>query len=216
MFLEIGLLIAYDQYEGRPRRRRGHRTGRSRRTAGRHCRERRDGEGGRVVAGDDHEDSARAGDRDAQSRADRVSGGFGRRESAVSGRHLSRPVRRGANLLLQLAHAAEAAGAADLSRDGAVYRGRRVSAGAERRHHHGRGHQFHGARRTEPGEGRHRSGDRHRNTRRREACTRNQRRGALHGEGRCRLPGASYGRLSRSAAAPRVRTARPRRSPPRL
>ena len=62
------------------------------------------------------------------------------------------PVRRGADFLLQLADAAEAASAADRGGDGHVHRRRRVSAGAVRRDHHGGGHQLHGAGRTEPGE----------------------------------------------------------------
>ena len=92
--------------------------------------------------------------------------------------------------LLQLADAPQAAHPADRRRDGAVHRGRRVSAGAQRLHHHGGGHQFHGARRSEPGEGRHRPGDRFRTARRRAHAHFRQRRGALHGEGRCRLPRA--------------------------
>ena len=69
MFLEIGLLIAYDQYDGQaPGGGRGHRARQDRRAAGGDRRQRRHGEGRRVVAGDDHEDSARAGNRDAQSR----------------------------------------------------------------------------------------------------------------------------------------------------
>ena len=73
----------------------------------------------------------------------------------------------------------QAARAADRGGDGDVHRGRRVSARAVRRHHYGEGHQLHGARRTEPGEGRGGAGGRRRIARRRVAAHRNQRRRAL-------------------------------------
>ena len=88
------------------RRRSGHGRGQDRRPSGDRGCQRCNREGRGVVAGNHHQDSARAGNRDAQSRADRLSGGFGRRESAVAGRHFPGTIRRGAHLLLQLADAA--------------------------------------------------------------------------------------------------------------
>ena len=102
---------------------------------------------------------------------DRLPGGQRRREPAVSGRRLPRPVRRGPDLLLQLDHAALPARAADQRGDGELHRRRRVPAGALRRDLHGGGHQLHGARRPQPGEGRHRPDDRRRDARRRRART---------------------------------------------
>ena len=84
MFLEIGLLIAYDQYDGQAPAA-GVVTGarQDRRPPRGDRRQRRHRESRRVVAGDHHQDPARAGNRHAQPPADRLSGGFGRRESAV-------------------------------------------------------------------------------------------------------------------------------------
>ena len=143
-----------------------------------------------MVAGDDHQDFARAGNRHAQPPAHRLPGGFGGRQSALPGRHFPRTVRRGPDLPLQLADAPQTANSADCGGDGAVHRGRRLSSRAQRLHHHGGRHQLHGAGRTQPGEGRDRPGDRFRTAGRRAHAHHGQRRGALSGEGRCRLPGA--------------------------
>ncbi len=105
-FLEIGLLVAYDEYDGQaPARRRRNRPRRCRWARSRRGRQRPDGQGRLLVAGDDQEDSARAGDRHALHDPDRVSRRFGRREPAVSGRSFPRPVRREPHLLLQLGNA---------------------------------------------------------------------------------------------------------------
>ena len=109
----------------------------------------------------------------------------------------------------------QAAHSADRRGDGSVHRGRRVSAGAERRHHHGGGHQLHGAGRAEPGEGRDRAGDRFRTAGRRADAHRGQRRGALHGEGRCRLPGAHPAAIPRSCREPPAAPAASRKPPAR-
>ena len=130
--------------------------------------QRRDGEGGLLVAGDDHEDPAGAGSRDAPADPDHLPGGLRRREPALPGRRLPRAVRRGAHLLLQLAHAALPARAADQRGHGQLHRRRRLPAGAVRRDLHGRGHQLHGAGRPQPGEGRHRPDGRRRDARRRD------------------------------------------------
>ena len=185
LFLEIGLLIAYDQYDGQAPAA-GVVTGVAR-IEGRPCgdrRQRRHRESGRVVAGNDPQDSARAGNRHAEPPADRLPGRFGGRESSLSGRHFPGTVRRGADFLLQLADAPEAARAADRGGDGHVHRGRRVSARAFRRHHHGGGHQLHGAGRAEPGEGSRGPGGGRRIARRRGAAHARQRRGALCRQGR--------------------------------
>ncbi len=113
--------------------------------------QRRHGESRRVVARDHRQNSARAGDRDAQPHPDRLPRRLSRREPAASGRDLPRPVRRGPHLLLQLPHAAEAARAADRRRHGPLHRRRRLSARVERRHRHGERHQLHGAGRSQPG-----------------------------------------------------------------
>ena len=73
----------------------------------------------------------------------------------------------------------QAARAADRGGDGHVHRGRRVSARALRRDHHGGGHQLHGTRRAESGEGRGGAGGGRGIARRRGAAHANQRRGAL-------------------------------------
>ena len=90
-WLELGLLVAYDQYDGPgARRRRHHRRRRGRGARGRGGGERRHGEGGLLVAGDDPEDPPRPGSRDAAADPDRLSGGQRRGEPAVPGRGLSR------------------------------------------------------------------------------------------------------------------------------
>ena len=76
------------------RRRRHHRRRHGRGTRGRRRRERRHGEGRVVVARDDHQDAARAGDRDALPHPDHLPRRLGGREPAVPGRRLPRPVRR--------------------------------------------------------------------------------------------------------------------------
>ncbi len=143
-----------------------------------------------MVAGDHHEDFARAGNCDAQPAAHCLPGGFGGRQPALPGRHLPGTIRGGPHLPLQLADAAQAAHSADGGGDGAVHRGRRISSGAERLHHYGGRHQFHGAGRSQPGEGRDRPGDRFGTAGRRADAHHGERRGALSGEGRCRVPGA--------------------------
>ena len=70
---------------------------------------------------------------------------------------------------------------ADRRGDGAVHRGRRVSAGAQRRDLHGGQDQLHGAGRAEPGEGRRGPDDRCGIAGRRSHAYVGQRRGALHG-----------------------------------
>ena len=82
------------------------------------------------------------------------------------------PVWRRPHLLLQLADAAQAARSADCRRDGPLHRGRRLSARAQRRHHHGGRHQLHGAGRAQPGERRHRPVDRSGIARRRASAHR--------------------------------------------
>ena len=187
----------------RPGARRGrrHRRRHRPRPPGRRRRQRRDGEGGLVVAGDDHEDPARAGDRDALPHPDRLPRRFRRREPAVPGRRLPGPVRREPHLLLQLDHAAVSARAADRRRDGPVHRRRRVPAGAVRRDRDGEGNVVHGTRRPEPREGRDRPDDRRRDARRRRHAHRDQRRRALRGGRRRRVP--------REAARSRRRSCRP-------
>src|SRR5918997_1914704 len=101
---EIGLLIAYDQYEGAA-----------------------PAAGVVTVVG-------RIAGRDAVARAHRLPRGLGRREPALPGRRLPRAVRRGAHLLLQLDHAPLPARPAGRGRDGALRRGRRLSARALRHH----------------------------------------------------------------------------------
>ncbi len=99
-FLEIGLLVAYDRYDGQaPGGGRDHRSRRGRRPRVRRRRERRDGQGRIVVARDDHQDSARAGNRHALPDSDRLPRRFRRREPAVSGRSFSRAntARRGSS-----------------------------------------------------------------------------------------------------------------------
>ncbi len=82
-----------------------------------------------VVARDDQEDSARAGDRDAIACADYLSRRFRGRESSVPGRCVSGPVRRFEDLLLQLDHAPLFKSAADLGGDGTMHSRRRLFAG---------------------------------------------------------------------------------------
>ena len=94
------------------------------------------------------------------------------------------PIRRGADFLLQLADAAEAESAADRGGDGHVHRGRRVSARALRRHHHGGRHQLHGPGRSESGQGRGGTGRVRRSAGRRFAAHADQRRGALQSQRR--------------------------------
>ena len=130
MFLEIGLLIAYDQYDGQAPAA-GVVTGLGK----------IEGRPAVIVANDATVKAGawwpetitkilRAQEIAMRNRAaHRVSGGLGRRESALSGRNLSRPVRRGADLLLQLAHAPQTARSADRRCHGAVHRRRRVSSG---------------------------------------------------------------------------------------
>ena len=108
-----------------------------------------------MVAGNDQENSARARDRDALTRADHLSRRFGRRQSALSGRSIPGTVRRVAHLLLQLDHAPLSEGAADFRGDGAVHRGWRLSPRVVGHHHHGRWHVVQGFGRREPREGRH-------------------------------------------------------------
>jgi acetyl-CoA carboxylase carboxyltransferase component len=70
-----------------------------------------------------------------------------------------------------------------------MHRRRRVSARAIRRHHHGGRHQFHGARRPEPGERSRRPGGGRRISGRRGAAHARQRGGALRCQGRRAVPG---------------------------
>ena len=165
---EIGLLVAYDQYDGgAPGGRCGYRCRSRPRPRSCSCRKRCDCESRIMVAGDDQEDPARAGNRDALARADYLSGRFGRRESSLSGRRVSRSVWRVANLLLQLAHAPISEDSADFGGDGTMHRRRRISAGAFGRHHHGRRHIVYGPGRRESRKRCDRSNDRQRNARRR-------------------------------------------------
>ncbi len=107
-----------------------------------------------MVAGNDPQNFARAGNRDAQPASDCLPGRFGGREPSLSGWNFSRPIRGGADFLLQLAHAAQTEDSADFGGDGDVHRWRCLSSGAFRRHHHGGENQLHGARRAESREGR--------------------------------------------------------------
>ena len=174
-------------------RRRHHRRGRGGRAGGGGRRQRRHGEGRRLVARDHPEDAAGPGDRDAAAHPDHLPGGQRGRESPLSGRRLSRPVRRGPPVLLQRHHAALSQRAADRRRDGKLRRGRGVSAGPLRRDLHGRGHQLHGAGRPQPGEGRHRADGRRRDPGRRAHPHRDQRGGALPRRQRCRVPRGDAG-----------------------
>jgi hypothetical protein len=72
---------------------------------------------------------------------------------AVPVRRLPRSVRRGAPLLLQQHHAALPPRAADRGRDGELRRRAALTSGALQRDLHGGGDQLHGARRTKPREG---------------------------------------------------------------
>ena len=90
-------------------------------------------------------------------------------------------VRRESHLLLQLDHAALPAHPAVLRRDGTVHRGRRVPARAVGCDPHGRGHVLHGTGRPESREGCHGPGDRLRIARRREHAHGDIRRRALQG-----------------------------------
>ena len=133
------------------------------------------------------------------------------------GRHFPRAIWRGAHFLLQLADAAEAESAADRGGDGHVHRGRRVSAGAFRRHHHGGGHQLYGTRRPESGEGRGGTGGVGGIAGRRFAAHRDQRRGALQSQRRRRMRSRSSRRScancrSRQHTLPKAPL---RRSPPK-
>src|SRR5215813_10696292 len=122
-FQEVGLLVAYDEYNGQAPAA-GVVTGFGI-VAGREV---------VVVANDatvkagswwpdDQENAARSGDRHALPRADYLSGRFGRREFALSGRRLSRAIRRGADFLLQLDYATLPESPADRGGDGTVRRG---------------------------------------------------------------------------------------------
>src|SRR2546422_136065 len=81
----------------------------------------------------------------------------GRRESSLSGRRLPGPVRRGADLLLQLDHATLPPRAPDRRRHGTMHRGGGVPAGPVGCDLHGRRDVVHGARRPEPRKGRDRT-----------------------------------------------------------
>ena len=110
------------------------------------------------------------------------------RESSLSGRRVPRPVRRRPDLLLQLDHAPLSARAADRRGDGAVHRRRRVPAGALRRDLHGRRHVLHGTGRSQSGEGRHRADRGRGNARRRDDAHGGQRRRALSRQDRRAVP----------------------------
>jgi acetyl-CoA carboxylase carboxyltransferase component len=75
------------------------------------------------------------------------------RQSSLPGWCFPGAVRSGAHLLLQLDHAAVPQGSADRCSYGAMHRGWRIPAGAVGRHHHGGRHIVHGPRRSQPGEG---------------------------------------------------------------
>src|SRR5947199_9014184 len=184
-----------------PRRRRDHGPRTHRRPPGRRGGERRYREGGVVVAGNDQEDPPRPGDRHAPAGADRLPGRLRRREPPVPGRRLSGTVRRGADLLLQLDHAALPARAANRRRDGPVHRRRRVPAGAVGCHLHGGGHVVHGAGRPEPRERRDGPARGRRTPGRGEDTHRGERCRPLSRPGRCRTP-ETHARARRPPAAP--------------
>ena len=98
-------------------------------------------------------------------------------------------------------------------RDGSVHRGRRLSSRAQRRHHHGRKDELHGPRRPESRQRRHRPGHRSGIARRRATAHRHQRRGALHGEGRRRL--SRHDPRSVSGNCPHLRRRPPATAPAR-
>ena len=210
------------------RRRGGDRGGAGARPRGRCGGERRDRQGRLLVAGDDSEDAARAGDRDALPDPDRLPGGFRGGEPPLSGGRLSGPVRCGPPLLLQLDHAALSAHSAARRGDGPLHRGRRVPARALRRHRDGRGDQLHGARGAQPREGRDRAQRRGRGAGRRARAHHGVRSRALPGRRRPGVPhqaaraGARAARRGRSgergARAPggaaRARPDRDLRAPP--
>ena len=132
-WLELGLLVAYDQYDGQAPGA-GVITGVGV-VAGREVvvvANDATVKAGLVVAGDHPEDSARAGSRDAAAHPHHLPGGQRGRQSSLSGRRVSGPVRRRADLLLQLDHAALSPRAADQRRHGKLHRRRRVPAGARR------------------------------------------------------------------------------------
>ena len=105
-----------------------------------------------MVAGDDHQDPAGSGSRDALSCPDSLSRGFGRRQSPLPGWRVSGSVRRRAHLLLQLRDAALSARAPACCGHGAVHCRWRLPACAVGRNPHGRGHVVHGARWAQPRE----------------------------------------------------------------
>ena len=67
-----------------------------------------------------------------------------RRQLAFAGWNFSGTIWSRPNFLLQLAHARAVAHSSNFRRDGAVHRRRGVSSRFERRHHHGGQNQFHG------------------------------------------------------------------------
>ena len=156
-----------------------------------------------MVARDDHQDPAGAGSRHAPAHTDHLSGRLRRRQLAVSGRRLSRPVRRGADFLLQLADAALPPRSADRRGDGKLCRGRRVPPRALGRDLHGRRHLVHGARRAESCQGCHGPGRRRRGARRRACPHRGERRGPLPRRKRSRVLAADP-RVRRTTAGQRA------------
>ena len=156
-----------------------------------------------MVAGDDHEDPARAGDRHALRDPHHLPRGFGRRESPLPGGRVPGAVRRGQDLPVQLDHAPLPAHPAARRGHGSVHRRGRVPAGALGRDPHGGRHQLHGTGRPQPGEGRDRSIGGQGNAGGRGRAHRGQRRRALSGRQRRGLPGEAAGAGCRSAAAAR-------------
>ena len=155
LFFEIGLLVAYDRYDGQAPAavsRNGHRT--RRKKTGRNRRERCDREGRRMVAGNNSQDSAGAGNRDAKSSADYVSWltpagvNLPYRDGIFPGQYGAARIFYYNSLMRK-----RLKDSADCCGYGYVHRRRRLFTRLVGRNHHGRGHQFHGPWWTKFGEG---------------------------------------------------------------
>ena len=178
-----------------------HRSGQDRGKAGGRGGERCHRQGGRVVAGDDHQNPARARDRHAKPCADRVPGRFSRRKSAACRTaFFPASTARARIFYYNSLMRRQAARAADRRGHGTLHRRRCLSSRAERLHHHGRKDQFHGPRRAQPGQGRYRRGGGGRVAWRRADAYRRERRGALQGTRRSPLPRPHPATVSRAAA----------------
>ena len=201
-FLEIGALAAFGMYEGdvhgaglvagigliaRPR-------------SDDH-RQRSDDQGRRLLSDDGQEAPARAGDRGREPSALRLSRRFRRRQSAASGRGVSRPRAFRPHLLQSGAHV-RGGNRADRRRHGLLHGGRRLCAGDVGRDDHRReaGHDL--SRRAAAGEGRDRRDGQRRGSRRRRPA---------HPRLRRRRHAGARRRACAGAGAPRGRQSQPPR-----